>query len=301
VKIKEIHSSDLTAGCMRYVQLRLQGKVKPVATGALFRGLVAGEALRYLHERVLHDASASDPALFTPFVTEAIDSVRKTLKDEGRQISEATEASMSDTASDIAMFCENYHRKLKARFARCQFLGCEVPVRWKFAPRMPEFASHIDLLLRDEAGRLVFLDWKLRETAPTWHYLSRNMQFGCYFGCCLEGKFLLNDGLSTEWKHIGEESRGVWLHVNHLAPFGRKTTCEDDRGIEREFVKGDDRPMRMAWREVEYSPGAVENIRAELMMRVKMMKKDQFPTNPDPVGCSLCEAESFCTRFDMLL
>lgn len=300
MKIKEIHSSDLTASCMRFVQLRLQGKVHPIATGALFRGLVAGEALRYLHERHLHGKS-EEPAMFTPIVSEAIDSVRKTLAEEGRKTSEAVDASMSETISDIGMFCENYYRKFRDRFSRWALLGCEVPVRWKFAPRMPEFASHIDLLLRDDHGRLVFVDWKLRETAPTWHYLSRNMQFGCYFGCCLEGRFLLNDGLTTEWKHIGEEARGVWLHVNHLAPFGRKTTCEDDNGNQREFAKGDDRPVRMSWREIEYSHGAIENIRAELMMRIRMMRKDQFPTNPDPIGCSLCEAESFCTRFDMLL
>lgn len=301
MKIKEIHSSDLTAGCMRYVQLRLQGKVRPVATGALFRGLVVGEALRYLHERVLHDEFAEEPALYTPLVNEAIDSVRKTLKEEGRETTPAVEESMPETISDIARFMECYYRKFRQKFLKCEFLGCEVPVRWKYAPRYPEFASHIDLLMRDDAGRLVFVDWKLRETAPTRHYLSRNMQFGCYFGCCLEGKFLLSDGLSSEWRHIGEEARGVWLHVNHLLPFGRKTRCEDDRGIETDFAKGDERPTRMSWREVEYTPGAIENIRSELMMRIRMMRKDQFPTNPDPVGCSLCEAEAFCTRFDMLL
>jgi len=301
MKLKEIHTSDLTASCPKFVQLRLQGKIRPAATGALFRGMVAGEALRYLHERVLHDGSADAPSLFTPFVVEAVDSVKKTLASEGRVPTDAVEASMSETISEIGMLTENYFHRFKERFAKSQFLGCEVPVRWKYAPRMPEFASHIDLLIRDASGQVVFIDWKLRENAPTHHYLARNMQFACYHAAILEGKLLLSDGLSSEWKGIGEQSRGVWLHVNHLAPFGRKTKCEDDRGMEREFNKGEERPLRMSWREVEYAPSAVEEIRGALMQRVKMMQKDIFPTNPDPIGCTLCEAESFCPRFDTIL
>jgi hypothetical protein len=301
VKIKEIHSSDLTASCMKFVQLRLQGKVRPAAPTAMFRGLVAGEALRYLHERVLHNGS-EEPALYTPLVNEAIATVKKTLAEEGRAITEAVEANMSEIVSDIGMFMENYYRKFHARFAASQFLGCEVPVRWKFAPRMPEFASHIDLLIRDASGRIVFIDWKLRENAPTYAYLSRNLQFAAYYGCCLEGKLLLSDGLSSEWKSLGEESVGVWLHVNHLAPFGKKTKCEDDRGMEREFAKGDDRPTRMAWREVEYAHHtAIEMIRGQLMERVRLLQRDIFPSNPDPVSCTLCEAESFCPRFDTVI
>jgi hypothetical protein len=58
----------------------------------------------------------------------------------------------------------------------------------------------------------------------------------------------------------------------------------------------------MTWREIEYSRHtAVEDIRAELMMRARMIQRDVFPKNPDPIGCSLCEAESFCTRFDTVL
>jgi hypothetical protein len=300
VKIKEIHSSDLTASCMKFVQLRLQGKLRPAATTALFRGLVMGEALRYLHERVLHNGS-EEPALYTLLVNEAVATVRKTLTDEGRTPTDAVETNMNEIVSDIGMFMENYYQRFKERFAASQFLGCEVPVRWKFAPRMPEFASHIDLLIRDRNGMLVFIDWKLREQAPTHAYLSRNLQFASYYGCCLEGKFLLNDGLSSEWKRFGEESIGVWLHVNHLAPFGRKTKCEDDRGMEREFVKGDDRPTRMSWREVEYHSNSIEMIRGQLMERVRLLKRDIFPSNPDPVGCTLCEAESFCPRFDTVL
>lgn len=302
MKLKEIHSSDLTANCMRYVQLRFEGKTRPVATGALFRGLVCGEALRMMHERVLHDAKAEELALYSPLVTEAVALVRATLDKEGRKLSDACERDINETINDVGELCESYWRKWRSKFVKCELLGCEVPVRWKYAPRYPEFASHIDLLIRDERGNLVFIDWKLREEAPTWQYLTRNMQFGCYYGACLEGKFLLSDGLTKEWKHIGEESRGVWLHCNHLAPFKRKTRCEDDRGMEQEFNKGDERPNRMSWREVEYAPStAIEDIRGELMMRVKMMKKDLFPTNPDPIGCSLCEAEAFCSRFDMVL
>lgn len=302
MKIKEIHSSDLTASCMRYVQLRLQNRTKPIAATALVRGMIAGEAVRLLHEKHgIHDERASEPALFAPIVNEAASIVRRTLVEEGRVLSDAAEAGMSEIVSEVGEVADAYWRRLRPKFVGTTLYGCEVPVRWKYAPRMPEFASHVDLLYRDREGRLTFVDWKFRQDAPTYHYLLRNMQFGCYHAACLEGKFLINDGLSEEWKGFGEVSQGVWLHLPHLLPFGRKTRCEDDRGYETEFNKGDDRPIRMAWRLVEYAPTAVEDVRSELLMRVKMMKRDVFPTNPDPVGCSLCDAESFCKRFDSVV
>lgn len=300
MKLKEIHSSDLTASCMKYVQLRFAGKTRPAATTALFRGLVSGEAMRLLHERHLH--GKQEPDLYSALVQESCDLVRKTLASEGRAITEAVEKNMSEILSDIGEVAENYRKRFAAKFERWTLLGCEVPVRWKFAPRMPEFASHIDCLLRDEHGQLVVLDWKYRDQSPTYHYLSRNMQFACYYASCLEGRFLLNDGLTTEWTHIGEESRCVWVHLPNLFPFGRATVCENDRGMETQYKKGDERPIRMTWREIEYSRHtAVEDIRAELMMRARMIQRDVFPKNPDPIGCSLCEAESFCTRFDTVL
>lgn len=300
MKIKEIHSSELTASCMRYVQLRLEGKTRPAATGALFRGLVVGEAMRILHEQYLH--GKQQILLYAPVVVEAAGIVRKTLESEGRMLTPAVEQSMHDIIDDIVSICTEYVERLGPRFEKWTLLGCEVPVRWKYAPRMPEFASHVDAMFRDEHGNMVIIDWKLRETAPTYAYLARNMQLACYYACALEGKFLLSDGLSTEWKGFGEEARCVWVHLNHLQKFGRKTKCEDDRGMEVEFNKGDSRPIRMTWREIEYAnTSAVEDIRAELMTKARMIKKDIFPTNPDPVGCSLCEAESFCTRFDTVI
>jgi len=300
MKVKEIHSSELTASCMRYVQLRFEGKTRPAATGALFRGLVAGEAMRILHEQYLH--GKQQILIFSPVVVEAVNIVKKTLASEGRMLTPSVEQSMHETVDDIVTLCEEYVERLGPKFAKWTLLGCEVPVRWKYAPRMPEFASHIDAMFRDEHGNLVIIDWKLRETAPTYAYLARNMQLACYYACALEGKFMLSDGLSSEWKSFGEEARCVWVHLNHLHRFGRKTKCEDDRGMEVEFNKGDSRPIRMTWREIEYAnTTAVEDIRSELMTKARMIKGNVFPTSPDPVGCSLCEAESFCTRFDTVI
>lgn len=302
MRIKEIHSSDLTASCMRFVQLRLQGRTRPAATTALLKGLVAGETVRLLHERhLIHAVDAQPPALFTPLVAEALAGVRKTLAEENRTVTEGAENAVPEMIAEIGEIASRYWEMLRHKFVGGEFLGCEVPVRWKYAPRMPEFASHVDLLFRDRAGRLTFVDWKMRQDAPTWHYLTRNMQFGCYHAACLEGRFLLSDGLSQEWRSFGEPAVGVWCHLPHLLPFGRKTVAEDDRGMQREFAKGDARPIRMAWRMVEYGPTAADDVRDELLMRVRMMRRDVFPTNPDPVGCSLCEAESFCKRFDSVV
>lgn len=300
MRLKEIHSSDITASCPRYVQLRLKGQVRPAATTALFRGLMAGEAMRILHERHLH--GKDEPPLYSAVVQEACDMVRATLVKEGRMLTDAVERNMSEILSDVGEVTENYRRRFAAKFEKWTLLGCEVPVRWKFASRMPEFASHIDCLMRDEHGALVVIDWKYRDQSPTYHYLSRNMQFACYYASCLEGRFLLNDGLSMEWTRFGEEARCVWLHLNNLFPFGRATTCENDRGMETQYKKGDERPIRMTWREIEYAPTtSIEDIRSELMSRARMFQRDVFPMNPDPVGCSLCEAESFCKRFDTII
>ena len=301
MKIKEIHSSDLTASCPKFVELRLKGLTRPAATTALYRGLVAGEAMRLLHERHIH--GGAEPALFSLLVSEACALVDATLAAECRTKTPSVEAHMSEIAAEVAECCEHYWRRLQPKMAKWELLGCEVPVLWKYAPRLPEFASHIDLLMRDDAGRLVVLDWKWRADAPTYHYLARNMQLACYYACCMEGRFLLNDGLTTEWRGFGEEPRIVWLQLPAVLPFGRKTKCEDDRGMEVEFSKGDDRPVRMAWREVEYMPHgqAIEQIRGELMQRAKMFKNGIFPKNPDPIGCTLCEAESFCQRFDTII
>ena len=300
MKIKELHSSELTAPCMRYVQLRLLKKNRPVATTALFKGLVAGEAARIIHERHLH-GNGEAPALYTPIVAGAISSVRKTLDEEGRVLSDATERSIPEFTEEIAKIMENYVRLFGDRFNRCTLLGCEVPVRWKWKARCPEFASHIDLLMLDPWGNLVFVDWKLREQSPTHQYLARNMQFACYWATLKEGKVMLSDGLTSSWRSMGANARGVWFHLNHVMPFGRKTVVEDDKGMEREFQRGDDRPLRMAWREIEYPDVSVDQVRQELAMRAKMFKSDLFPANPDPVSCAICESEQFCTRYDTLI
>jgi hypothetical protein len=301
MRLKEIHSSDLTASCPKFVELRLKGMTRPAATTALYRGLVAGESMRLLHERHIH--GGTEPALYSMLVSEAAAIVDATLAAEGRLKTPAVEASMSDVVTDVASACEKYWMKLQPRMSKWTLLGCEVPVRWKYAPRYPEFASHIDCLLRDENGGLVVIDWKWKAESPTYQYLARNMQMACYYACCFEGRFLLNDGLSTEWVSLCEEPRMVWLQLPALLPFGRKTRCEDDKGMEVEFSRGDDRPIRMAWKEIEYGhlPSTVDDIRAALMQRARMFKNDIFPQNPDPVGCTICEAESFCKRFDTIV
>lgn len=301
-RAKEIHSSELTSDCMKRVELRLQGKSVPIAQTAMFKGLVAGETMRIIHEKAgIHDTGAEAPALYTPIVAEAIDIVRKQLADEGRQMSDAVEKSMSEIISEIGEIADSYWTRLRPKFAGSTLLGCEVPVRWSYAPRLPQFASHIDLLYRNQHGNLVFCDWKLRDVSPTYHYLSRNMQFAAYHGALLEGSVMLTDGLSSEWKRLAEPSVGVWIHLGALMPFGRKTRCEDDRGMEREFAKGDPRPVRMSWKEIEYDRNAIERIRSEIMCRAKMIRGKVFPMNPDPQGCMLCECESFCQRFDMVV
>ena len=75
--------------------------------------------------------------------------------------------------------------------------------------------------------------------------------------------------------------------------------AKDNTGQEREFSRGDKRPIRTILRGVEYDANQIKHMEAELELRSKMIEQDFFPLNPDPVGCMICEAESFCRRFDI--
>ena len=101
------------------------------------------------------------------------------------------------------------------------------------------------------------------------------------------------------WVEFNESPTLIWCHLPNLKPYNRKVICKNDSGEEQQYVRGDLRPTRSILHSVTYDDKHCGRITDELKTRAKMIKNDIFPLNPDPVSCRICDAEAFCTRFDM--
>ena len=295
MRVEEIHSSDLTADCLRKVYHRFKGEVEGKATTALYRGLVAGRACELLHEMGFDQ----DPSSIT--VAAAADT-QKQLAEENRDLSEAVENGRQDILAEVTNIVHLYRDRFAQKFGRCTLIGTEVPVRWSLDGL--EFASHLDLMVRDTdnvfgygKGRLIVFDWKWRQDQPSHQYLARYMQFALYYMMVKHGSVKCGPDL-LPWMDFGEPPVLVWLHLPSLKPYTRRVTAFNDQGEEQEFVRGDHRPNRSVLYKVEYDENQEARICDELKMRAMMLEKDVFPLNPSPVSCRICDAEAFCTRFD---
>jgi len=288
--IQEAHSSDLTANCLRSVLLRHLGKVVGTMPGALYRGLLAGEALSILHNRKSFDDISST-------MQEAIDKVTRQSVDERRPITQAVKDSIGEIHAEIAECLGHYRDRLWPTFAGCTLIGTEVPVRITLDVdgEPQEFASHVDLLFRDSTGQIHLWDWKWREnTSAPYSYLSRNLQLALYFLIVAEGEIGFDGG--EYWDSLGEMAEVVWLDLPNLWPYSRKTTGKDDNGTEVVFVKGDHRPLSKIVRRVNFQPEHLDTIKRELELRVRMMRAGHYPTSPSE-SCEFCDSQSFCPSF----
>lgn len=301
MRIAEIHSSELTASCMRKVYHRSVGEISGEATTALYRGLVAGRAMELLHL----GGFDQDPSEVT--IAAAADT-QKQLNEENRALSDAVENNRADILAEVTVAVVLYCDRFSAKFEQCDLIGAELPARYSldFGGVKKEFASHFDLMVRDRnnvfgygAGRLIVFDWKWREASPSHQYLARNMQFALYYLMVAEGSVGVNvEAGEIGWVDFTEPPVLIWFHLPALKPYSRRTISKNDLGEEQEFVKGDLKPTRSILHPVLYEPSQVPRIKQELAMRVNMIENDIFPLNPDPVSCRICDAEAFCTRFD---
>ena len=300
MRLAEIHSSELTTGCLRKVYHRLSGEIEGRATTALYRGLVAGRMCEILHNDGF-DQDVSEATI------RAASDIQKQLTEEGRMLSEHVESSMQDILAEVTSVGHLYRDRFGSHFERCTLLGTEVPARYTLdrnGEDKIEFASHLDLVVRDVEnvfgygkGRIIVFDWKWRQDQPSHHYLARYMQFALYYLMTKHGSLKCGPE-GFDWIDFGESPVLVWLHLPSLKPYTRRVTAFNDQGEEQEFVRGDLRPTRSILYRVEYDANQDERIKSELRMRAKMIENDVFPLNPDPVSCRICDAEQFCTRFD---
>lgn len=284
--IQELHTSDLLAGCLRRVQLRHEGKAIGQCTGALYRGLLFHEAARLLHV-------AGFDTDTTSIVKSAQVTVAATLRDERRPPTESVKANAGETAADVLTLINLYRDRFADLFAHSKVIGLEVPIRWTMNVdgEAQEFASHLDILYRDPHGNLRVDDWKTGDDDWGSEHVHRSLQVGLYYMAIQYGSVML-DG---EWVELNEAPTVAVIDVNGLYPYTRKVRAKDDLGNERDFVKGDLRPISSVRREVLVTnEGAIVD---ELSVRVRMNRAGLWPTNPTADGCRFCESTSHCPHW----
>jgi hypothetical protein len=134
----EVHTSELTASCMKAVELRLNGKVHAEAGEALFKGVVGHEALRRLHLG-MELGNLAEWAIAQQ-------------KKEGTPCSESVKTNASEYEAEALRVCMLYWSRLGSKL---KTLGCELPVRGTIEVDGEDvnFASHIDILARTPEGR----------------------------------------------------------------------------------------------------------------------------------------------------
>lgn len=277
--LTEVHTSDLVCPCHKRVQLRHEGKVLGVCPGAMYRGILFHEAARHFH------TTGEIPAM------EEIDTlVRKTLAGERRQLTESAAKNSADTMKEVAELIDLYSKRFADWFGASKIIGCEVPIRCTVDVdgEPMGFASHLDLLYRDPHGILCTDDYKTGDTEYEDEHAHRSLQAGMYYHALLHGAVCVGG----EWLALNEEAHVCFVTVDNLWPYSRKTTAKDDTGQDREFVKGDLRPLSSIRRDVMVTnPGAIID---EFSTRVRMFRAGLFPTNPSSVACRVCESAKWC-------
>lgn len=291
--ITEIHTSDLTARCLKSVELRHNRKIIAEATGALYKGLLFGECCRMIHER----ASWEIPSI-PGIMLESAKAVAKQLSEERRPLSDAVNKSLSIIQTEVLRFVEQYAGRQRDHFKNTRLIGCELPIRVTIDVdgEEQEFASHLDLAYR--MGNVLYVrDWKLREDAPTTAYLGRNLQMALYWFAVKHGQVMVGD----EWVAFDEYPIIEWFDAQRLGVYKRATTIVDeDTGEEIKVPAGTARPIEKIVRTVVYQPEQEAAFLNEIATRVRMFRAGMYPTNPDPIGCHLCESNRWCPTFDMV-
>jgi len=92
-------------------------------------------------------------------------------------------------------------------------------------------------------------------------------------------------------------ARGAWVDLPSLKPYSRATIGTDDGGQACQFVKGDPRPLSRVIRYVDFKESQIDKIEEAALRRADMLINEDAPFIPQ--GCSHCECEPWCPRFDM--
>jgi hypothetical protein len=209
---------------------------------------------------------------------------------ENRPITPAADRDAAETGTEVAELIGHYIRRFSGWFAHSKLIGVEVPIRLttKVDEQVQEFASHVDLLYRDPHGNLCIDDWKTGDSDWDGEHVHRSMQVGMYYLAGMLGSVCL-DG---EWVELGESPHVCIVDVDALWPYSRKVTAKDESGADRQYVKGDDRPLSsIRWEVLVTNEAAIWD---EWSTRVRMFRAGLYPTNPTATGCRVCDSSHAC-------
>lgn len=296
----ELHTSDFDP-CPARATLRREGRFDGVAGTALVRGLMIHSALELLHEN--EENATLDEIL--------VAASRKTLlqmEEEGRMPSDAVNNNLNDLVRSMRVVLEHYERRVLPIVNSWTLLGVEIPVYWQLRDDV-HLSSHIDAMFLTEEGLPIIWDWKWREKAhAAISDLSRSLQLACYWALVAGGEGVVQlkhppKGWFSDdegWSAPADGSpipKVAWVDLPSLKPYSRATLGKDEEGRAVQFVKGDDRPISKIIRYVNMHPSNIDKIKASALFRADMIINGTAPFIPQ--GCSHCECEAWCPRFDM--
>ena len=289
----EIHTTDLMEPCPRRVQLRLEGKRIGETTGALMFGQVWHEARAACYAAGVWDEFRSAGILIDAWARCEAENAKNR-----QPISDAVRKNETTTKAEIARLLASYGERVASRVHR--LIGCELPIRCAVVVdgECVEFASHLDVLFRDSAGRLVLDDDKTGDESPCMDYLRRNKQLAMYAYAIRHGTVWL-DGEPVEF---GEWPVVNWVQVDALKTYGRKTTVKEvdfasGELLERVYEKGEARPLDRIVMQAPIHESRSASILADFADHVRMRRAGLMPALPDKQGCRLCESRSFCASY----
>lgn len=294
----ELHTSDFDP-CPGRALLRREGKFDGVSGMALFRGLTAHSALEALHNK--------PDELLSAITSQAIDKTASQMEEEGRTPSDAVMNNIEGLMKEVLVVLEAYRRRILPITSQWTLLGTELPIYWELDDGV-HLSSHIDALFVSQEGQAIVWDWKWRKDALAISDLSRNLQLACYFASLCDG--LVSIPNFKILKHWDSDESGwywqtgdfptpkvAWIDLPSLKPYTRRTDTQDDDGKARTFIKGDDRPLSRIIRSVQHHPQQIKSIKNAALRRAEMLMSGQPIYIPQ--GCSHCECEAFCPRFDI--
>lgn len=288
--ITELHSSHLSANCMKQVYLQHNGMYVPEMPSAMYKGSLAGKACEYLHENNAWDNVPWCMAC-------AREAVGIDLEKENRHLTDAVKRDEKKIVMEVGERIFDYARRFGPLFSQCDHIGTELPVRWtlehnSLAEPFP-CASHIDLLCRDSndvfgrgAGRLILVDQKYTDEAPTWDYVTRNQQMMLYQLVIYKGEVLLDD----EWIRFEEWCASALIHLPSLHVYKKASG---------EFKKGDEKPLEKILLWTNFREDSVDRMKSELAVKARCFRNGDYPASPSAVGCMTCCSKQWCDRYDM--
>lgn len=295
--LEDIHSSELIANCKRAAMYRKLEKVNRVMGKALFRGLMGHAAMEEVHQ-------GNWSLLDIPnIMNRACDNTVEKAARERRVLSIPVIRDMEKNKREVGRLVAHYIERQGGYFAKCKQIGVELPVRWTLDVSGLDpmhFASHIDLLYRDEYDLIRIRDFKFQDEAPTMEYLRKNLQMFLYHFCVAEGIVKLYDtDNDDDWVFFGEQPVMEVADMTNFKPYYMKSSTEDrETGEVTKHKKGDIRPLEKIVKIWTFEPDRERIMKKELSEPVVLMRAGIWPANPDKRGCNLCESEEWCMEDD---